>query len=157
MRCCWRWRPRWWRGCIRPGGRLRRRLLGIFVRSEGCVFVRVALRVTWLVGALVSVAWAAGPLPDVGTFGGDARAGGFAQVLEPRVFEFPRDHGAHPEYRQEWWYVTGNLDSAAGERFGFELTFFRFALAPEGVLRAGGVESAWRTGQIYMGHFAITD
>ena len=111
------------------------------------MFVRVALRVTWLVGALVSVAWAAGPLPDVGAFGGDARAGGFAQVLEPRVFEFPRDHGAHPEYRQEWWYVTGNLDSATGERFGFELTIFRFALAPEGVLRAGGVESDFDFGR----------
>jgi predicted secreted hydrolase len=119
------------------------------VRSEGWS--------AWLIGAFVSVAGAAGPLPDVGRFGGDASGGGFAQVLEPRVFEFPRDHGAHPEYRQEWWYVTGNLDSATGERFGFELTIFRFALAPEGVLRAGGVESAWRTGQIYMGHFAITD
>ena len=73
-----------------------------------------ALRIGWLSGALVSVVWAAGPLPDVGQFGGDARSGGFAQVLEPRVFEFPRDHGPHPQYRQEWWYVTGNLDSASG-------------------------------------------
>jgi predicted secreted hydrolase len=143
--------------------------------------VRVASRIAWLVGAFVSVVWAAGPLPDVEQFGGDARSGGFAQVLEPRVFEFPRDHGPHPEYRQEWWYVTGNLDSATGERFGFELTFFRFALAPEGpgsasaaavpegavvpesaaVVPAGStsaaVESSWRTGQIYMAHFAITD
>ena len=113
-------------------------------------------RVAWLLGAFVSVAGAAGPLPDVGRFGGDANGGGFAQVLEPRVFEFPRDHGAHPEYRQEWWYVTGNLDSATGERFGFELTIFRFALAPEGA-GSSAVESSWRTGQIYMGHFAITD
>jgi predicted secreted hydrolase len=156
------------------------------VRSEGesrdVALVRFALRMVWLVGALVSVAGAAGPLPDVGQFGGDARGGGFAQVLEPRVFEFPRDHGPHPEYRQEWWYVTGNLDSAAGERFGFELTFFRFALVPEGVgqvgavapapglpasgsariaatVQSGGpvVESAWRTGQIYMAHFAVAD
>jgi predicted secreted hydrolase len=130
--------------------------------------VTLALRMAWLLGAFVSVAGAAGPLPEVGRFGGDASGSGFAQVLEPRVFEFPRDHGAHPEYRQEWWYVTGNLDSATGERFGFELTIFRFALAPEGALRAGGVgpasaaespavSSAWRTGQIYMGHFAITD
>ena len=146
---------------------------------------RFALRIALLIGAFVSVADAAGPLPDVGQFGGDARAGGFAQVLEPRVFEFPRDHGPHPEYRQEWWYVTGNLDSATGERFGFELTFFRFALAPGGQAGAvvaastGGarsagapaagapaasaqplaptVESSWRTGQIYMAHFAITD
>jgi predicted secreted hydrolase len=110
-----------------------------------------------LVGAFVSLAWAAGPLPDVAALGGDAR-GGFAQVLEPRVFEFPRDHGAHPEYRQEWWYVTGNLDSATGERFGFELTFFRFALAPDGAKpSSAAVESSWRTRQIYMAHFAVTD
>jgi predicted secreted hydrolase len=141
------------------------------------MLVRFAWRVALLLGALVSVAGAAGPLPDVERFGGDASGGGFAQVLEPRVFEFPRDHGAHPQYRQEWWYVTGNLDSATGERFGFELTIFRFALAPERVvptlataspglvapaaaLSAAGssaVESSWRTGQIYMGHFAITD
>jgi predicted secreted hydrolase len=118
-----------------------------------------------LIGALacVSLAWAAGPLPPVGVFGDAARGGGFAQVLGPRGFEFPRDHGSHPDYRQEWWYVTGNLDSASGERFGFQLTFFRFALAPEGVVTQAaqpvppGVESAWRTGQIYMAHFAITD
>src|SRR5690606_23794833 len=51
-------------------------------------------------------------------------------VLEPREFSFPADHGPHPEYRNEWWYVTGNLDAAGGERFGFELTIFRFALVP---------------------------
>jgi predicted secreted hydrolase len=136
---------------------------------RGATLARFASRMGWLVGAFVSVVWAAGPLPDVGQFGGDARSGGFAQVLEPRVFEFPRDHGPHPEYRQEWWYVTGNLESATGERFGFELTFFRFALAPEGAVvsesaalvpagaTSAAVESSWRTGQIYMAHFAITD
>jgi predicted secreted hydrolase len=126
---------------------------------RGATLVRVASRMALIVGAFVPVVWAAGPLPDVGQFGGDARSGGFAQVLEPRVFEFPRDHGPHPEYRQEWWYVTGNLDSATGERFGFELTFFRFALAPEGAVvpASAAVESSWRTGQIYMAHFAITD
>ena len=106
--------------------------------------------------ALVSGGWAAGPLPDFGA--GDA---GFAQVLGPRVFEFPRDHGVHPEYRQEWWYFTGNLESDTGERFGFELTFFRYGLvAGVGAATdagAGGAESAWRARQIYMAHFAVTD
>jgi predicted secreted hydrolase len=158
------------------------------VRSEGA---RSALLAAMLVLAFVSLAWAAGPLPPVGVFGAAARGGGFAQVLGPRGFEFPRDHGSHPEYRQEWWYVTGNLDSTGGERFGFQLTFFRFALAPEGAVHSAatvassavqgaqapqvargvpevqvtqgaqpvlpGVGSAWRTGQIYMAHFAITD
>ena len=65
----------------------------------------------------------------------------FARALSPREFTFPADHGPHPEYRNEWWYVTGNLDSDSGRRFGFELTFFRFALAP-GEPSSG---SAWRT------------
>jgi predicted secreted hydrolase len=84
---------------------------------------------------------------------------GFALALEPRPFEFPRDHGPHPDFRHEWWYVTGHLDAASGEKFGFELTFFRFALAPPNSQAVDNPEprSAWRTRQIYMAHFAITD
>jgi predicted secreted hydrolase len=55
---------------------------------------------------------------------------GFARAVEPRTFEFPRDHGPHPDFHHEWWYVTGNLDSDTGERFGFELTIFRVGLVP---------------------------
>src|SRR5262249_50127868 len=114
--------------------------------------------------ACVSVAEAAGLVPDLGVLGGGAHTEGFAQVLEPQPFEFPRDHGPHPDYRQEWWDVTGNLDAANGERFGFELTFFRLALAPASAQLAStvrpasnGVESLWWTRQIYMAHFAVTD
>ena len=89
---------------------------------------------------------------------------GYAQALAPRALEFPADQGPHPDYRQEWWYLTGNLDSAGGERFGFELTIFRFALAPPvgpqptaAGSRPAAQGSAWRTRQIYLGHFAITD
>ena len=87
----------------------------------------------------------------------------FAQALNPQPLQFPRDQGPHPDFRQEWWYLTGNLDSADGERFGFELTIFRFALAPTSPqpLTVGsphGVEgSRWRTRQIYLGHFAVSD
>jgi predicted secreted hydrolase len=78
-------------------------------------------------------------------------------VLEPRDFSFPEDHGPHPAYRNEWWYVTGNLDGADGERFGFELTLFRFAAAPTGGTRPAAQGSAWATNQVYIGHFAVTD
>ena len=78
---------------------------------------------------------------------------GFAVAVEPRTFEFPRDHGPHTDFRNEWWYMTGNLDAADGRRFGFELTFFRFALVPEPTAS----ESAWRTNQVYIAHFAVTD
>jgi predicted secreted hydrolase len=78
---------------------------------------------------------------------------GFPLVEGLRRFEFPRDHGPHPEFRQEWWYLTGNLIGAGGERFGFELTFFRFALTPGAPVD----DSPWRTNQVYTAHFAITD
>ena len=77
----------------------------------------------------------------------------FPRAIEPRSFEFPVDHGPHPEYRNEWWYVTGNLDGDDGQRFGFELTVFRFALAPT----TPESRSAWRTNQVYIAHFAVTD
>ena len=84
---------------------------------------------------------------------GGAGTEGFVRALEPREFEFPRDHGPHPGYRHEWWYYTGNLQSPEGRRFGFQLTFFRIALSPE---PAAG-ESAWRSNAVYMAHFALTD
>ena len=115
--------------------------------------------------AMAAVAGAAGDLAQLGLAplraGGDT--GGFALADAPREFEFPRDHGPHPEFRTEWWYLTGNLRSAAGERFGFELTFFRQGLAPPAGAAAAaptsGPEpaSGWRTNQAYAAHFAITD
>lgn len=84
--------------------------------------------------------------------GSDADTG-FAKALQPREFVFPADHGPHPEFRNEWWYVTGNLDGEAGERFGYELTFFRFALAPD----SADSDSDWRTNQVYIAHLAVTD
>jgi predicted secreted hydrolase len=81
---------------------------------------------------------------------------GFELVTAPRAFEFPRDHGPHPSFRHEWWYVTGHLDTPEGEPFGFELTFFRFALKPLAPAPAEP-QSAWRARQIYMAHFAVSD
>jgi predicted secreted hydrolase len=82
----------------------------------------------------------------------DDRAG-FTRALAPRPLSFPSDHGPHPDFRTEWWYYTGNLRTAAGRHVGFQLTFFRIALAPGGVMRA----SAWATRQLYVAHFAVTD
>jgi predicted secreted hydrolase len=78
---------------------------------------------------------------------------GFARALAPRPFVFPADHGPHPDFRTEWWYYTGNLKTAAGRHVGFQLTFFRIALAPGSIARA----STWGTRQLYVAHFAITD
>ena len=81
---------------------------------------------------------------------------GFARATEPREFTFPADHGSHREFRTEWWYFTGNLATPEGRHFGFELTFFRYALAPATAQRVEGA-SAWRADQVWMAHFAITD
>ncbi|MBV8202331.1 MAG: carotenoid 1,2-hydratase [Acidobacteria bacterium] len=85
----------------------------------------------------------------------DAR--GFARALAPRPFVFPADHGSHPEYRTEWWYFTGNLAARDGRRFGFQLTFFRSALAPAASPLASRRASAWATRQVWFAHFAVTD
>jgi predicted secreted hydrolase len=84
----------------------------------------------------------------------DDGAGGYPRAIAPRQFEFPRDHGPHPAYRNEWWYFTGNLEADGGERFGYELTLFRFALAADAPAQSG---SAWSTNQVFIGHFAVTD
>jgi predicted secreted hydrolase len=93
-----------------------------------------------------------------------------ARAIEVRPFTFPADHGPHPEFRTEWWYFTGNLVTADGRAFGYQLTFFRSALtdsttfaaagAPAaGIEAAGGngEASAWRTRHAWMAHFAVSD
>ena len=82
-----------------------------------------------------------------------ARNAGFARVEGPRPFVFPRDHAAHPGYRHEWWYVTGHLRAADAREFGFQLTFFRYALTPHTIKSA----SRWRARDLVLAHFAVTD
>jgi predicted secreted hydrolase len=108
--------------------------------------------------ACMRCSFAAGPVAELDVLRDSVRTNEFAQALEPRAFVFPQDHGPHPLFRHEWWYFTGNLDAASGERYGFELTFFRFALAaPRDVADPDARTSKWRTQQIYVAHFAITD
>lgn len=90
---------------------------------------------------------------QIGEILGGSAAEGYAKVLEPRKFDFPKDHGPHPGFLNEWWYFTGNLTDKASRRFGFQLVFFRNALAPEMVKRG----SAWGTNQAWMAHLALTD
>ncbi|MGD8989898.1 MAG: lipocalin-like domain-containing protein [Desulfobacterales bacterium] len=83
---------------------------------------------------------------------------GYLAVTGPCNLTFPRDHGSHPGYRIEWWYYTGNLLSDSGERYGFQLTFFRNQISPSGhAEKWPQPSSAWRTQQIYVGHAAISD
>lgn len=114
-----------------------------------------------LAGFAAAFALVSGALADIGTTERSELSAllsaenntGFALAMEPRRFEFPRDHGPHPEFRNEWWYMTGNLDTTDGRRFGFELTIFRFSLTPQAIESS----SAWRSNQVYIAHFAVTD
>lgn len=68
-------------------------------------------------------------------------------------FEFPRDHGSHPEFRIEWWYITGHLRAQDNRRFGFQATFFRYALHPHAMIG----DDSFGTNQLYMAHMALSD
>jgi len=83
---------------------------------------------------------------------------GYLSITGPCDFKFPEDHASHQGYRTEWWYYTGNLQSATGNRYGFQLTFFRRRIIPlESEKKWPAPASAWRTGQIYLAHAAISD
>jgi predicted secreted hydrolase len=85
---------------------------------------------------------------------GIARAGeGFETPRPGRIFQFPRDHGAHPEFKTEWWYYTGHVHAASGESFGYQLTFFRAALRQSDPQ----ARSAWSLNTVYFAHLALTD
>jgi predicted secreted hydrolase len=83
----------------------------------------------------------------------DPDSGGFERAYAPIPFFFPADHGPHRDFRDEWWYITGNLDGPDGRRFGFQITFFRHGLK----LRLPARASAWATQDAAMAHFAISD
>lgn len=106
---------------------------------------------------------------------------GYLQALGPRNFVFPDDHGAHPGYKTEWWYYTGNVFTLKGRQFGYQFTIFRNQLSPlkEGLTGGGdstetghslsqdtsadsidpkkSSEDDWSTDQLYLAHFAISD
>ena len=76
-------------------------------------------------------------------------ADGFAVPQRGTELTFPRDHGAHPDYRIEWWYLTANLEGADGKAYGVQWTLFRSALAPREV-------EGWESPQLWMGHAALS-
>jgi predicted secreted hydrolase len=76
-------------------------------------------------------------------------AGGFAIPQRGVPFDFPADHGPHPDYRIEWWYLTANLTGDDGRDYGIQWTLFRNALAP-------GEAEGWDSPQVWMAHAAVT-
>ncbi|KJC43484.1 iron ABC transporter permease [Bradyrhizobium sp. LTSP849] len=78
------------------------------------------------------------------------KADGFAQATPGKTFDFPADHGPHPEFRIEWWYLTANLVDSSGAACGLQWTLFRQAAQP------GPQGEGWANQQIWMAHAAVT-
>ena len=97
-----------------------------------------------VIACLLPVAAVAQGFAGLGT---DAE--GFALPDPDRVLTFPEDHGAHPDFRIEWWYLTATLQSADGTPYGLQWTLFRTAMAP-------GEGDGWASPQLWMGHAAVT-
>src|SRR4029079_1252285 len=77
-------------------------------------------------------------------------ADGFGKVTPGKTFSFPADHGPHPEFRIEWWYLTANLVDPGGAACGLQWTLFRQAAQP------GPQGEGWANQQVWMGHAAVT-
>ncbi|MBL9174599.1 MAG: hypothetical protein JNL10_13765 [Verrucomicrobiales bacterium] len=109
------------------------------------------LRPIWrVVGLLLGILgpgteWAIGAGPD-----------GFETPRPGRVFAFHRDHGSHPGFSIEWWYVTGHLWETNGTRHGFQATFFRRS-APRAGADGTAASPAFQDSQIHLGHMALLD
>jgi predicted secreted hydrolase len=77
---------------------------------------------------------------------------GFVSAKAGYVWKFPFDHGNHPGYQTEWWYYTGHLKTGDGQRYGFELAFFR-----RGLSRQVDNDSSFTARDLYFAHFALSD
>jgi predicted secreted hydrolase len=78
----------------------------------------------------------------------------WALALPGWKYEFPRDHGSHPDFKTEWWYFTGNLVAPDGREFGYQLTFFR-----QGIQRKlpTNSQSRFAVRDLWFAHFALAD
>lgn len=105
-----------------------------------------------LLGALALALATPAAAAEEGGQGVAQAAAGYPAVVPGRALAFPRDHGAHPDYRTEWWYITGWATDDAGVERGFQLTFFR-------VRTQVGETSASRFAptQLLLAHAAIAD
>lgn len=109
-----------------------------------------------VVAGLARVLWPTETSPETGYAGLGERAEGFAQASPDNALNFPEDHGPHPDYRIEWWYLTANLKSADGRPFGVQWTLFRQAMAPETVIPDEEPETPWQSRQLWMAHAAVS-
>jgi len=74
-------------------------------------------------------------------------------ALPGRKLSFPADHYSHPDFKTEWWYYTGHLQSDGGKRYGYQVTFFRFGVRD----RQKETKEPPLFSELYMAHFALSD
>lgn len=75
-----------------------------------------------------------------------------AHVTPDKALVFPHDFGAHPDFRTEWWYATGWLDTADKKSLGFQITFFRSATDHD-----PANPSRFAPKQLIIAHAALSD
>ena len=74
-------------------------------------------------------------------------------ALPGRKISFPADHYSHPDFKTEWWYYTGHLETDNGKRYGYQVTFFRFGVRD----RQKQMKEQPLFTELYMAHFALSD
>jgi predicted secreted hydrolase len=74
-------------------------------------------------------------------------------ALPGRQLSFPADHYSHPDFKTEWWYYTGHLETESGKRYGYQVTFFRFGVRD----RQKEMKEKPLFTELYMAHFALSD
>ncbi len=74
-------------------------------------------------------------------------------ALPGRKLSFPADHYSHPDFKTEWWYYTGHLETESGKRYGYQVTFFRFGVRD----RQKDLKEEPLFTELYMAHFALSD
>jgi predicted secreted hydrolase len=74
-------------------------------------------------------------------------------ALPGRKLMFPADHYSHPDFRTEWWYYTGHLETESGKKYGYQVTFFRFGVRD----RQKEMKGPPLFTELYMAHFALSD
>ena len=83
---------------------------------------------------------------------------GFAVPQPGWHYELPRDYGSHPEFKIEWWYVTGHLFGEHDRRFGFQATFFRQAgPRPESEAVLTPASGLFDSRELHLAHVALLD
>ena len=116
-----------------------------FANTTGpCLRIGLTGILLWSAGIILSGAAPAGPTSNQS----------FRMATPGYLYQFPRDHGSHDEFRTEWWYYTGHLKATNGRRFGFQLTFFRRGIDPHSIHT---FPSQWTIRHLYLAHVSLSD